>query len=247
MIKGVYSAASSLEALQQAQDLLAADVANVGTNGFRASRAAEGEFLRQLVYQVGGFGGLTANTPTVGTGAVQDVTSIDLSQGPLRQTGRSLDLALDGDGFFALQAADGSVRYTRDGRFSLDALGHLVAGDGSLALGTNGPLTVQGGEIGVAADGTVTDAAGKTMDRLRIEALPAGSLQRVGSSEFRAGEPGAPATAKVVQGALEGSNVNLVRTMTAMMEVLRAYEASQRLLQMQDQTLSTAATQVGAV
>jgi flagellar basal body rod protein FlgG len=178
-------------------------------------------------------------------GAITNYTA-----GALKQTDQPFDMALAGDGFFAVQTPDGE-RYTRDGRFTRDANNHLVTVDGNLLLGSNNqPITVpQGVTTGIASDGKVTvdnQAAGQiklvTFANLKTDIL------RDGPNTFSAVNPGTVATnASLKQGFLESSNVDPAKAMTQMMTVSRAYEAAQRLMQMQDEMLGKAVNEVGQV
>src|SRR5262249_14205689 len=132
---------------------------------------------------------------------------LDFSTGALRQTGRSLDVALTGDGFFVVQTPRGE-RYTRDGSFTLDAAGQLVTAHGDLVIGDGGPITIRPGEVSVSEDGRIT-VAGQEMGRLKLVRFqePRSALLKEGDSLFAATGSERPqeATIPVQQGTLESS------------------------------------------
>jgi flagellar basal-body rod protein FlgG len=178
------------------------------------------------------------------------VSQLDLSAGPMQATSNPLDLAIGGSGFFATQAPDGTVRYTRDGGFLMDANGALRARDGSAVLDVNNqPITLPTNtDIAVAADGTVL-SNGNQVAQLQMVDFAAGTqLNKVGNGMFTAPAGVAPQTtngAQVYQGYLEQSNVDMTESMVATMNLVRAYEANQKLLQMQDETLKATVNDVG--
>lgn len=161
-----------------------------------------------------------------------------------------LDLAIAGNGYFTAQAADGSTRYTRDGGFHADVDGSLRTRDGSAVLDTNSqPIVLPiGTDVSVAADGTVS-ASGNNIAQLQMVDIPAGqTLNKVGNGMFTlpAGvQPQAVTGAQVYQGYLEGSNTDMTESMVSTMNLIRAYEANQKMLQMQDETLKSTVNEVG--
>ena len=180
------------------------------------------------------------------------VSQLDLSPGPMQETSNPLDLALAGTGFFAVQAADGTTRYTRDGGFHADIDGSLRGRDGSSVLDTNGQAIILpvGADVSVAADGTVL-ANGTTVARLQVvDFAPGQQLTKVGNGMFIApagAQPQPTASTQLYQGYLEGSNVDMTETMVSTMNLVRAYESNQKMLQMQDETLKTTVNEVGKV
>ncbi|MFQ5340561.1 MAG: flagellar hook-basal body protein [Anaerolineae bacterium] len=249
MIRGLYAAASGMIMGVLRQGLIAQDVANANTPGYKQvslppTRATQLNLHRLSTAQT------TASTPAVGpagTGVYPAPMETDFGQGVLQSTGRSLDVALEGEGFFQVQTPEG-VRFTRDGRFHRDAAGNLVTTQGYLVLSANSQSVQlpQAGEVVIARDGTVSvdeQAAG----RLGIFQVPVVSLQRAGENLFvstpvpgqaPAATPQPATDVRVRQGFLEGSNVDIAGTLVEMMSVARTYEASQRLVQVQDEVLA---------
>jgi flagellar basal-body rod protein FlgF len=166
----------------------------------------------------------------------------DVSQGPMQQTGSPLDMAVDGNAYFAVQTAGGE-RYTRDGKFSLNNQGQLVTADGNLVLGTGGPITFQptDHDINIAPDGTVTVLEGvNNIDSIRgkIRLVSFDDPQKLAKQGFNLYATGsatvqADSKAAVRQGYIEKSNVNAVAEMSRMVEVMRTYTQVANLLQQQ--------------
>ena len=175
MLRGVYTAASSLLRMQKRQEVIAGNLANATTSGYRADAAEAGGFVAVLQERLNsldrvpnfweaGWLGL------LGTGVQPDRFVVDTRQGPLRQTDHPLDLALAGPGFFAVETPDG-VGYTRDGTFSRSPTGQLVTAQGYPVLGVNGPIELGPGPFSVARDGTITQD-GQAIARLQVVDFP---------------------------------------------------------------------------
>ncbi len=249
MIRGIYTTAAGLATAQLRLGVVSNNVANVSTPGYKQDRLPEevGKSLDLMKYAVGpdgnGVGSITLG-PQVG------VSQLDLAAGPIQETSNPLDLAIAGTGFFGVQRPDGTTAYTRDGGFQADATGMLRARDGSAVLDTNNqPITLPtGADVSIAADGTVM-AGGNQIAQLQIVDFAAGAqLTKVGNGMFTApaGVTAQPATSsQLYQGYLEGSNVDMTESMVATMNLVRAYEANQKLLQMQDETLKSTVNEVG--
>jgi len=240
MDRGLSIAASGMLAEQVRQDQIANDLANASTPGYKAERSAQRSFGQMLI--------TTPDGRAVGTqsGGVRiDATTTDFTQGPLRETGEPLDAALEGPGFFAVQAADG-VRYTRDGQFRLDASGRLVTEAGQAVLDAAGRaiLVPRADGLEISADGSLT-LDGKPAGRLAVVALD--GVTKVGDGLY-AGTPGAaPAGTAVRQGSLESSDVDAARTMVDMIVSLRAFESSQRVIRAIDDSLARGINGAGSV
>lgn len=243
------AAAQSMLVLQRVTDVLANNVANADTPGFR-----------QVVVEVTGGvprdvlrteGQAAVSVGTLGGPPSAIVHAVDPRPGTVARTGNPLDLAIDGPGYWTVATSAGTA-LTRNGRFHLDPQGRLVTGSGFPVLGVDGaPITIPPGtaSIRAAADGTVS-ADGAAVGQLRIAGPPdPRALVPLGGGLYQA--PGwtasAPGTASVVQGAVEGSNVSLVTEMTRLIEVLRAYESAQQAMQVDDGLSTLAAQTVGAV
>jgi flagellar basal-body rod protein FlgG len=243
VIRGLYIAATGLLAESKRQAVVANNLAHATPTGFKRSETTASPFDEMLLTSMG-----TPGRPDIGTlqmGAqVNGITRID-SQGPLKFTGNHLDLALVGSGHFTVDAPNGR-RYTRDGSFSLDAGGRLVTKEGHAVLGANGsPITLDQGEVKIAADGTVSQA-GAVRGRLQITALDPASIATE-SGSLLTGTPSGTADATVRQDHLESSTVNVVSEMVELIRVMRSFESNQKSVNAQDEALQASVTRVGAV
>jgi len=228
-------------ALQRQMDVVANNMANINTTGFKAETILFEDYVMPLARDRDFRG---ADQPL---SYVQDwATMHDLTAGAIAQTGNELDVALNGDGFFAVQV-NGQDRWTRSGAFQLDANGTLVDLSGNPILGEAGPITFGPEEngIAIAADGSISSSAGPK-GRLRlVEFANAQELNREGANLFSGGTP-LPATAtRVMQGYIEGSNVSGVAEMAEMIRVTRAYESAVNLAQKQDDMRKDAIQRLG--
>jgi flagellar basal-body rod protein FlgG len=226
MNRGLYVAASGMLAMQARQDQLSNDLANAATPGYKPDRTAQHAFGALLVRNVEGNEGVG----TMAAGVRLEDQTTDLRAAPLRQTDEPLDLAVDGEGYFAVRTDQG-VRYTRNGRFASAADGTMVDQLGNRVLGQDG------NPVRLKADGTVDPGA------VGVFALT--NVTKAGDANFT-GTAGGQATGQVRTGALEGSGVDAARTMVEMMSSLRAYEAGQKAITTIDDTLGRAA-QLGTI
>jgi flagellar basal body rod protein FlgG len=246
MIKGLYAAASAMVTGLARQNLISHNLANIETPGFRAllstledfrqtavwSQPANENLLRQRLAYYGRLGlGVETRDPVT-----------DYAQGALRQTEQPLDVAIQGAGFFRIETPNGE-RYTRDGRFLRDAAGQLVTPEGYRVLNVNGqPITLPEGRVAIGSNGVIR-VNNAEVARLGLAAFedPRVELTQDLPNTFRAaGGPTSDAVGTVVQGFVEQSNVNAALMMTQMVEVNRAYQAAQRLVQTQDELLGRA-------
>jgi len=233
------------------------NLANVATNGFKRSRAVFDDLLYQNATQVGAATSQTTLSPTglqLGTGVRVVSTERNYTQGSLDNTGNSLDMAIQGRGFFQVLQPDGTMAYTRDGSFQLNAQGQLVNSTGyPLQPAITIPTGAQSVTIG--ADGVVSvlvpgNSSPTTVGTIQLADFinPAG-LQTVGgnlavesaaSGSPTTGNPGLNGLGTVVQGSVEASNVNVVEEMVNMIETQRAYEMNSKAVQTTDQMLQYA-------
>lgn len=225
MDRMIYLSMSGAKAMMQRQDTLANNLANASTPGFRAELQA----FRAV--------------PVLGSGAstrvytLETTTGYDATPGPINSTGRSLDVAVKGESWLAVQAFDGTEAYTRGGSLDVASDGTLTTRGGLPVLGDGGPIQVPlNATVSIGSDGTVSARAadGKTnaIGRLKL-VTPEAPLERGTDGLFRAaaGALGADDTARVQDGALEGSNVSSIETMVAMISAARQFEAQMKMLQ----------------
>ena len=248
MIPGLYSAATGMIAAEQRQDIIANNLANVSTPGYKRLQPVQLGFYE--VFSARALHPFYFNQEAAPGGGVKSVESFtNLSAGSLRITEDPLSLALTGPGYFVVQTPNGD-RYTRNGQFMVDADGHLATAEGYKVLSSTGaPLEVSGGFISITREGNVL-----------VDGLAAGELQliefqnperllREGDNIYSASdevlEQSAAATeTTIAHGAVEMSNVQLPVEMSNMMLGMRAYEANQRVIQAIDESTSRLIDQV---
>ncbi len=229
---------SRLVTLERHVDVIANNVANVNTNGFKADRSLFEEYLRSPAHE----DNFMRSDRRVSF--VQDRASFhDFAPGNTEQTKNPLDVTIDGNALFVVQTPAGE-RYTRDGGFQINNQGQLVTAGGNPVLGTSGPIVFQptDKQINISPDGNVTvlEGTGRTdsvRGKLRIASIAdPQKLVKEGSNLYSAGPGGAAqtdTTARVRQGYIEKSNVNSVTEMSRMIEITRAYTQISALLQQQ--------------
>ncbi len=234
MSSGIYVATAGAVAQSNALDATANNIANASTAGFHGDRVTFREALAAA---------RSPDVAVVGAGT----TRIDNQAGALMQSENPLDLALEGDGLFAVQTPNGP-RYTRAGNFQLDDEQQLVSADGFKVRGVGGqPISVPRGtsKVAVGLDGTVS-ADGTEVGKLELVRFAPGQLKREGGTLFSAtGTPGSGDLPKVRSGMLEASNVNIVRGVVDLVKVSRTYESLMRVIQGYHDVESRAARDLG--
>jgi len=250
----LWSAKTGLDAQNTQMAIIANNLANANTTGYKASRANFQDLLYQNVRQVGAQS--TQNTQystglTLGTGVNIVATQKNFTQGSVTQTNGSLDLSISGRGFFQITMPDGTLSYTRDGTFSLDNQGNVVTASG---YPLSPALTIPAGtqSVTIGNDGTVTalSASNKSAtigqiqlaDFVNEEGLqPAGNnllIESAASGVPQVSTPGTNGLGTLQQGALETSNVNTVTELVNMIECQRAYEMNSKAITTVDQMLN---------
>lgn len=269
MIRGLYTAGSGLIAGLRQQELVANNIANISTPGYKGESSAMSSFERVLAMRVG-------NAPlpvpltfrrqlgVVGTGTYLAQRTSYLAEAGLRLTAAPLDIAIRGDGFFAVQGPAGTL-YTRNGHFSvLD--GRLVTADGFAVLGSDGqPIAIDGSKpIAVTSQGAiftiesaVNDTSGDVeqvriqVGELQIVHIPAEVLVRAGDTSFVPAPGNAPVAVGdetvLVQGALEESNVDITQAATQLTRLSQQFSANQRVFVTLDESLEQAVRDIGRV
>ena len=226
----IYVAMTGAKSTLEQQASVAHNLANVSTTGFRAEMNA----FRAVPVQ--GEGGATR------TFVVDSTTGADFAPGPIQHTGRDLDIAVQGKGWIAVQAADGTEAYTRAGNLRLSPNNELVTASGNAVLGDGGPVAIPSDtRITIGGDGTVstvpTDnrvSQSSTVGRIKLVNPPEGELERGGDGLFRLRSGGAVPiddSVRVVSGAVESSNVNPVECMVSMITLSRQFDMQMKLLQ----------------
>jgi flagellar basal-body rod protein FlgF len=226
MDRGLYIAASGMLAEQIRQDQIANDLANASTPGYKGDRTAQRSFGDLLLANSTSGAAVGRQSTSVQVDAIET----DFSARPSRETGEPLDFAITGEGFFAVQTAQG-VRYTRNGQFTLDPQGRLVTAQGDPVLDTAGRAIT-------ATDGKV--------DARRLGVVALTNPRKEGDS-LVTGTPAGAAAGTVRSGALESSGADAARSMVDMIASMRAFEAGQKVIQAIDETLGQAVSKVGSV
>lgn len=250
MISGLYTAASGMIAVEQRQDIIANNLANAATPGYKRLQPVQLGFYEVLSPKM--INPFHFNREAAPAGGVKGVESFsNLAPGSLRITEDPLSLAVTGPGYIVINTPQGE-RYTRDGHFTMDAQGELATAEGYKVLSVAGsPIDVNGSEITVSQDGSVLVDGAVSGQIQVVEFQDPTRLEREGDNLFKASEAvaqqsGAAADTALVQGALELSNVQLPVEMTSMMLGLRAYEANQKVIQAIDGATSRLIDQVAA-
>jgi len=225
----IYLAMSGAKASMQRQDVLANNLANASTTGFRAELQA----FRAVPVRGDG-----ASTRVY---ALESTVGYDAQAGAVSATGRSLDVAVKGKSWLAVQSLDGSEAYTRAGALEVNSEGLLVTPAGLPVLGDGGPITLPANAaVEIADDGTITAKipGGRSQQAGKLKLVtPESAMTRGSDGLFRGadGDLPADATARVQSGALEGSNVSPVETMVAMISAARQFEQQMKMLQSAEQ------------
>lgn len=229
-------------ALRRQMDVVANNLANVSTSGYKAERSMFSEYVMPVAEAT------TFQTQDQRLSYVWDRGTVtEFDAGPIKLTGAPLDVAIDDNAFFVVETEEG-LRYTRNGAFQLNNEGTLVTSEGFAVQGEGGPISFDPTEtnISIAADGTISSSAG---EKGKLQAVMFDSpqlLTRAGSSLF-AGEGAIPTQSLFTQGALEGSNVRGVIEITEMIEVSRAYQSLANMMKRFDDLRKDAVQRLGTV
>ena len=239
MFKGIYVAMSGAVLRSQELDGVANNLANLNTTGYKKTT-----FSSQLYPMLQDIPQKTeAVYPEARAMTYFGEYYIDKSEGSIKTTGNTLDLALKGDGFFAVENR-GQINYTRNGSFSMDRDGNLVTSDGAKVVDTgNKPINIRAGVVTIDANGNV-NANGNAAGKLKLVKL--NNTELIGGSLYSGTEAGDPG-AEVVQGALEMSNINPITELTGMISALRGYDMAQKVIQGFNDLSQRTVTEIGKV
>jgi flagellar basal-body rod protein FlgG len=254
MNTALWAAKTGLDAQQSRMSVISNNIANASTTGFKRSRAVFEDLLYQNRKQAGSQSSQDTLYPSgtmMGTGVRLVATQKTFAQGSVSQTNNSLDVAINGRGFFQILLPDGNLGYTRDGGFQLSAQGELVTASGyPVQPGINIPAAAQ--SITIGNDGTVSvqlagSPAPQQVGNLQlVDFINEAGLQPRGENLFletaasgvaQAGIPGQNGLGSLAQGSLEGSNVNVVEELVTMIETQRVYELNSKAISTSDQML----------
>ena len=249
MLRGLYTAASGMAAQQANIDNIANNLANVQTTGYKKSRMD----FQDLLYSHTKDPGTDATIGTqVGMGVRASSTQQIFTDGSLQQTGRDMDVAIQGQGFFEVEMPNGKRGYTRDGSLKMDAEGNLLSGTG-YSLGIKVPKDVT--NLVIEADGTIkgtpiSSTTPQVIGKLElVRFLNPSGLKAMGSNLFERtpiagdlfkGSPGSEGLGSLAQGHLEKANVNVIEEMISIVQAQRAYEMNQKGVQASDEMARSA-------
>jgi flagellar basal-body rod protein FlgG len=256
MIRALWTSASGMEAQQMNLDVIANNLANVNTTGFKKANVQFQEMMYDTAEAPGASSTDSSTTPTgiqVGYGSKPVATERNFSQGSLQQTGNTYDLAIQGTGFFKLTLPDGSNAYTRDGSFLVNADGQIVTSQGYLLTGA-GQIDPKATNVTVGSDGTISAVINGTTAKIAPITIsnfpnPEG-LSSQGSNLYLATDaagtaidgqtPGTNGLGTLAQGYTETSNVQVVEEMVNMIQAQRAYEINSKAIQASDDMMQMA-------
>ena len=255
MINSLFISKTGMEAQQTQLDVISHNLANVSTTGFKRGNAVFEDLIYQNLRQSGAQSTEQNQLPTglhLGLGVRTVATTRNFLQGSLQQSNNALDMAINGNGFFEVNMPDGTMAYTRDGSFEVNAQGQLVTSSGFPVA--NGITIPQGAtKVSVSADGVVSvtmpgQAAPQQVGNIAMSQFinPAGLEPRgqnlytetAASGQPQQGTPGLNGLGTIQQGYLEASNVNVVQELVTMIQTQRAYEMNSKAIQTSDQMLA---------
>ncbi len=255
MIRSLWISKTGLDAQQTQLDVVANNLANVSTTGFKRARVAFEDLLYQNIRQAGANSSQQTQLPTglqIGAGVKPVATARMFTQGNLQQTGNQFDLAINGQGFFQIQLPDGTTAYTRDGSFRPDANGTLVSNSG-FALQPAITIPANAQTLTIGQDGTVSvtvpgQAAPQSLGQIQLaNFVNPGGLESRGQNLFaetaasgtpNTNAPGSNGLGLINQSYLETSNVNVVEELVSMIQTQRAYEINSKAITTSDQMLA---------
>jgi flagellar basal-body rod protein FlgG len=243
MLEGLNSAAAGMAAQQQRMDAASNDLANANTAGYKSVRVG----FRDLLYEQAGRS--SAQGVRTGAGAKAVDAGRSWGQGTFQATDRTLDVAIDGEGFLRVRLPNGQDALTRDGDLRIDESGRLTTASGAFVLGGRSPITVPKGtaeeDLSIAADGTVL-AAGRRVGRIDLMTVrSANALTPVGDNAFTTSAASgaavaAPRSTSLQQGVLEASNVDMADAMVALIESQRSYQLASKAITTADEMMGIA-------
>jgi flagellar basal-body rod protein FlgG len=254
MIRSLWTARTGLDAQQTSLDVIANNLANVSTNGFKRQRAVFEDLLYQIIRQPGAQSTQQTQISSglqLGVGVRTVATERIFSQGAPQQTEGELDLMIQGKGFFQIALPDGTTAYTRDGAFQRDNQGNVVTASG-YPLADNINIPADAIRITVGKDGTVTVVQAGNVTPVQIGTIqlatfinPGGLeaiaenlfLETASSGTATPNQPGMNSTGVLNQGYVESSNVNVAEELVSMIVTQRAYEMNSRVISTSDQML----------
>ncbi len=257
MVRGLYTAYTGMINQQKRLDTVTNNLANASTTGFKREGLTSKSFDQMLTVKLNDLSVpyLNEGIGKMSLGVKIGENYTDYSQGSLKETGNTYDLALAGNGFFTISYTDKkgntSEKYTRDGEFTMDSEGYLRTLEGDYVQGEGGAIMipVETSEVSIRDNGDIY-ADGEYVDSLRIvDFEDYNNIEKFGENLYNVvdGATETESTAAVKQGYLEMSNINVVKEMVEMITISRAYESNQKLIQTEDDMLDKSVNQIGKV
>ena len=258
MVKGLYTAYTGMINEQHRMDTMTNNLANASTNGFKKEGATSQSFDSVLAYKIkdtSQAGNLPKRIGNMTLGVKIGENYVDYSEGPLKETGNVLDLALSSNGFFTVEytnkAGETSTKYTRDGNFTMTSQGYLVTQDGDFVLGERGRRI----RLNTAQDVSIDRMGNIYQDGVQVASLQITDfedydyLERYGENYFEPVEGARTVNAdtEVYSGYLELANISVVTEMVNMIAIQRQYDANQKVITTYDDTLDKAVNQTGRI
>lgn len=245
MFKGFYMAASGMLTQSRVLNTISNNMSNVSTPGYKEDTLATTTFGDVLINRTGNKD-KSVYTPLSSSSMIKTADKLvtNYSEGSQDFTERNLDFAVEGNGFFQIQTADGQTRYTRNGSFNIDRDGYLCLQHIGRVMGENGPIQLGTDKINVSADGNITNSeTGQALGKIRlVNFADYSQLQKVGEGMFQTANAVTPGVAngKIKQGTLERSNVQSMDEMMAMLSSQRAFQSASQIVKAYDQLMGKA-------
>lgn len=252
MLSGFYTIASGLITRQRNVETIGNNLTNAQTPGFLSEKIVNSSFEMELMSRLSDAGETQLGD---GIGAVAAVVGDSVTRftpGSLKETGRSLDVAINGNGFFSVKGGDGKIYLTRSGAFDIDKDGYLIAPGIGKVQGQNGDIQIKTTNISIASDGTITNAAGASLGKISVSTpQDYQALTRESNGLFTADATANPLTAsssfQLVQNNLEMSNVDVNTELTNLIAAQRSLQSCATVLKTIDSLESKAASRIAAV
>lgn len=258
MVRGIYTAITGMNVQEAKQDVISNNLANMNTVGFKGDDLSSQSFDDVLIQNYSKQNNGISQRTILGylnLGAKVDETSTNYSGGEIQNTGKDTDFAIDGRGFFTVRRNDASGKdyYTRNGHFHVNMDGYLMDDAGDNVMGTNlatnasEPIKIGDGEITCDSLGTLSVNGAAKYKLNLVDFNDYNALKKVGDNLFQGDNPIQNANVRVENKHLEGSNVNIMKSMTDMMTTMRVFESNQKMVQDIDETVGKAVNEVGKV
>lgn len=259
MVQGINTAAAGMISILQQNDIIANNMANVNSTGFKQLIPTFKNLEEADVYRKNPDGTTGMDLQKIGKlsiGSVLDAAQLDFTQGNLTQTSRSLDFAIDGEGFFVIEGNEGEELYTRNGNFAINDEGELVTMSGNRVFGENGPIKFELeltdiSKLIVGADGRIMLGELEINKLMVVDFEDKSKLAMMGNSLFRNTDPDIapvePERVSVAQGFLESSNSNMIKSMIDSITGARTYETLSKIIKDTEGTVKKSVNEVGIV